>query len=91
MKKLDTLVEDIYNTLSVLGEGESLDVSEEVLEEFGNSMKEALRHWANPTPRDKETLRMSNIDMKSETEDTQKIEPHLFIKFLYGHLLEELV
>ena len=91
MKKLDTLVEDIYNTLSVLGEGESLDVSEEVLEEFGNSMKEALRHWANPTPRDKETLRMSNIgkplrqlwfDMKSETEDTQKIEPHLFIKFL---------
>ena len=91
MKKLETLVEDIYNTLSVLGEGESLDVSEEVLEEFGNSMKEALRHWANPTPRDKETLRMSNIgkplrqlwfDMKSETEDTQKIEPHLFIKFL---------
>ena len=100
MKKLDTLVEDIYNTLSVLGEGESLDVSEEVLEEFGNSMKEALRHWANPSPRVKETLRMSNIgkplrqiwfDMKSETEDPQKIAPHLFIKFLYGHLLEELV
>ena len=39
MKKLDTLVEDIYDKLSVLGDGESLDVSEEVLDEFGNSMK----------------------------------------------------
>ena len=48
MKKLDTLVEDIYSTLAVLGEGEALDVSEEVLDEFGNAMKEALRHWATP-------------------------------------------
>ena len=100
MKKLDTLVEDIYEKLSVLGEGEALDVSEEVLDEFGNSMKEALRHWATPRPRDKETLRMSNIgkplrqlwyDMKSESEDTQPLEPHLFIRFLYGHILEEVM
>ena len=90
-KKLDTLIEDIYSTLSVLGEGEALDVSEEVLDEFGNSMKEALRHWATPKSRDKETLRMSNIgkplrqlwyDMKSEGEDTQKLDPHLFISCL---------
>ena len=39
-KKLGTLVEDIYETLSVLGEGESLKVSEEVLDKFGKSMKE---------------------------------------------------
>ena len=100
MKKLDTLVEDIYDNLSVLGDGESLDVSEEVLDEFGNSMKEALRHWANPTPRDTETLRMSNIgkplrqlwyDLKSEGEETQPLEPHLFIRFLYGHILEEVM
>jgi len=100
MKKLDTLVEDIYEKLSVLGDGEALDVSEEVLDEFGNSMKEALRHWATPKPRDKETLRMSNIgkplrqlwyDMKSESEDTQPFEPHLFIRFLYGHILEEVM
>lgn len=99
-KKLDTLVEDIYSTLSVLGEGEALDVSEEVLDEFGNSMKEALRHWATPKSRDKETLRMSNIgkplrqlwyDMKSEGEDTQKLDPHIFIRFLYGHILEEVM
>ena len=100
MKKLDTLVEDIYDKLSVLGDGESLDVSEEVLDEFGNSMKEALRHWANPTPIDTETLRMSNIgkplrqlwyDLKSEGEETQPLEPHLFIRFLYGHILEEVM
>jgi len=100
MKKLDTLVEDIYDKLSVLGDGESLDVNEEVLDEFGNSMKEALRHWANPTPRDTETLRMSNIgkplrqlwyDLKSEGEETQPLEPHLFIRFLYGHILEEVM
>lgn len=100
MKKLDTLIEDIYSTLSVLGEGEALDVSEEVLDEFGNSMKEALRHWATPKSRDKETLRMSNIgkplrqlwyDMKSEGEDTQQLDPHLFIRFLYGHILEEVM
>ena len=99
-KKLDTLVEDIYDKLSVLGNGEALDVSEEVLDEFGNSMKEALRHWAIPKERDTETLRMSNIgkplrqlwyDMKSEGEDTQPLEPHLFIRFLYGHILEEVM
>ena len=99
-KKLDTLVEDIYDKLSVLGEGKALDVSEEVLDEFGNSMKEALRHWATPKPRDTETLRMSNIgkplrqlwyDMKSDGEDTQPLEPHLFIRFLYGHILEEVM
>ena len=100
MKKLDTLVEDIYDKLSVLDKGEALDLSEEVLEDFGNSMKEALRHWATPRPRDTETLRMSNIgkptrqlwyDMKADNTDKQPMEPHLFIRFLYGHLLEEVV
>ena len=100
MKKLDTLVEDIYDKLSVLDKGEALDLSEEVLEDFGNSMKEALRHWATPRPRDTETLRMSNIgkptrqlwyDMKADHTDKQPMEPHLFIRFLYGHLLEEVV
>jgi hypothetical protein len=100
MKKLDTLVEDIYDKLSVLDKGEALDLSEEVLEDFGNSMKEALRQWATPRPRDTETLRMSNIgkptrqlwyDMKADNTNKQAMEPHLFIRFLYGHMLEEVV
>ena len=41
-KTLDTLVEDIYNKLSALGKGEHLDIDEETIEQFGESMKEIL-------------------------------------------------
>jgi hypothetical protein len=99
MKKLDTLVDDIYKKLSVLGKGKSLNLSEESIEQFGESMKDVLRHWSTPTPRSTETLRMSNIgrpnrqlwyDMKTE-QQAQEIPPSTFIKFLYGHMLEEVV
>ena len=99
MKKLNTLVDDIYKKLSVLGKGKSLNLSEETIEQFGESMKEVLRHWSTPTPRSTTTLRMSNIgrpnrqlwfDMKTE-QQAQEIPPSTFIKFLYGHMLEEVV
>jgi hypothetical protein len=99
-KKLDTLVDDIYSKLSVLGEGKQLDVSEKELDELGESIKTALKHWAHPEPRNStETLRMSNIgrperqlwyDLNSE-ESNIPISPPTFIKFLYGHILEEVV
>jgi len=98
-KKLNTLVDDIYKKLSVLGKGKSLNLSEESIEQFGESMKDVLRHWSTPTPRSTETLRMSNIgrpnrqlwyDMKTE-QQAQEIPPSTFIKFLYGHMLEEVV
>ena len=99
MKKLNTLVDDIYKKLSVLGKGKSLNLSEETIEQFGESMKDVLRHWSTPNPRSVETLRMSNIgrpnrqlwfDMKTE-QQAQEIPPATFIKFLYGHMLEEVV
>ena len=99
-KTLDTLVEDIYNKLSALGKGEHLDIDEETIEQFGESMKEILYTWSHPSPRGKPTLRMSNIgrqprqlwyDMKSTDENQETISPSTFIKFLYGHLLEEIV
>ena len=99
MKKLNTLVDDIYKKLSVLGKGKSLNLSEETIDQFGESMKEVLRHWSTPHPRAAETLRMSNIgrpnrqlwfDMKTE-QQAQEIPPATFIKFLYGHMLEEVV
>ena len=98
-KKLNTLVDDIYKKLSVLGKGKSLNLSEETIDQFGESMKEVLRHWSTPHPRATETLRMSNIgrpnrqlwfDMKTE-QQAQEIPPATFIKFLYGHMLEEVV
>jgi hypothetical protein len=98
-KTLDTLVSDIYDKLSVLGEGGSLDIKEKDIDKFGESMKDILRKWSNPEPRSNERLRMSNIgrplrqlwfDVKSDKEP-EKIPPSVFIKFLYGHLLEEIV
>ena len=99
-KTLDTLVDDIYSKLSVLGEGKQLDVSEKDIDELGESIKTALKHWAHPEPRNStETLRMSNIgrperqlwyDLNSE-ESNIPISPPTFIKFLYGHILEEVV
>ena len=59
-RTVNTLVDDIYKKLSALGEGKSLDLSEEVIEQFGESMKDVLRHWSTPLPRSEASLRMSN-------------------------------
>ena len=100
MKNLDNLVEDIYSKLSVLGDGKPLDVSEKDIDALGESIKEVLHHWANPSPRSSDMLRMSNIgkptrqlwyDIKSENESTESLPPPVFIKFLYGHILEEVL
>ena len=100
MKNLDNLVEDIYSKLSVLGDGKPLDVSEKDIDALGESIKEVLHHWANPSPRSSDMLRMSNIgkptrqlwyDIKSENESTESLPAPVFIKFLYGHILEEVL
>tara|TARA_R100001129_G_scaffold148446_1_gene110073 strand:- start:4717 stop:5589 length:873 start_codon:yes stop_codon:yes gene_type:complete len=98
-KTLDTLVSDIYNKISVLADGKHIDLDPETIDQFGESMKDILYKWSHPEPRGKATLRMSNIGRKSrqlwfdmKSEDTaEKMPPSLFIKFLYGHLLEEIV
>ena len=35
MKKLDTLVEDIYDKLSALSDGKPLDIDDKTIDEFG--------------------------------------------------------
>ncbi len=99
MKKLNTLVADIYKKLSALGEGKSLNLSDEVIDQFGEDMKDVLRNWSTPLKRSEASLRMSNIgrpnrqlwyDLKSPTEP-QPMSPSTFIKFLYGHMLEEVI
>lgn len=98
-KTIDTLIEDIYTTLEPLTEGKPLDVSDELIEEFGEAMKQAFIGWARPTERDSNfNLRMSNIgrplrqlwyDSRAEAKDSS-MSSSLMVKFLYGHLLEEL-
>ena len=98
-KTLDTLVQDIYEVIEVLNEDEAIDIPEDMYEQFGRDMEDALRHWATPVDRPKNGLRMSNIgrplrrlwyDLNTEQEKEQ-IDAPTFIKFLYGHLLEVLL
>jgi len=99
-KTLDTLVQDIYNTIEVLADDEAIDIPEKMYEEFGRDMEDALRHWATPVERPKNGLRMSNIgrptrrlwyDLNLEGATKERINGPTFIKFLYGHLLEVLL
>ena len=93
-KELDTLVSDIYNKISVLSKGEHIDLDEDTIEQFGESMKQILYQWSHPEPRGDATLRMSNIgrkprqlwfDMRASEAQAEEIPPHVLIKFLYGH------
>lgn len=102
-KSLDTLVEDIYNTIGVLADGDKIKMSNKLLEELGIDIVSAVKEWATPVKRNKatsQTLRMSNIgrperqlwyDMHEERDTSSSIEPSTFIKFLYGHILEALL
>jgi hypothetical protein len=98
-KTLDTLVQDIYEVIEVLNDDEAIDIPEDMYEQFGRDMEDALRHWATPIDRPKNGLRMSNIgrplrrlwyDLNTE-QDKEQIDAPTFIKFLYGHLLEVLL
>ena len=40
-KQLDTVVQDIYDKVELLGQNKALDVTDEQIEDFGNYMKEA--------------------------------------------------
>ena len=100
MKKIENLVSDIYSVLSPLTKGEALDISDKDIDDFGEAIKDVVRHWATPKSRDSNTLRMSNIgkpgrqlwyDLKYKREESSFEDSHLPIKFLYGHLLEEVL
>lgn len=99
-KQLSTLVPDIYKLLEDLSAGEPLPLTEEALDKTMASMKEAIMHWATPRKRDTDfTLRMSNVGkpqrqlwFESRDKDTRgDVNGPTQIKFLYGHVLEELV
>ena len=99
-KPLKNVVPDIYKMLESVSQGEPLPITEEALDETMASMKEAIMHWATPRKRDTDfTLRMSNVgkpqrqmwDEKRDTDINSEVDGPTQIKFLYGHILEELV
>ena len=99
---MDNLIEDIYKALEPLSDGKRIALSEEDIENFGENIKKVMSSWANPAKRDtKFSIRMSNVgihprklwyDSKYKyTKEQNKIKPSTQIKFLYGHILEEVV
>lgn len=100
MKTLDTLIQDIYSSLEGLSSGEELNISEEELDLTLSRMKESILAWSKPREVDNVfRLRMSNIGRPLRQlwyESQSSSEPHVVsgstqIKFLYGHILEEIV
>ena len=98
--KLDTLVPDIYSHLEKLSDGTPLPLTEEEIDKTLVGMREALVSWATPRERDTNfTVRMSNVGKPSRQLWYEKRDPKgrggidgaTQIKFLYGHLLEEVV
>jgi|TARA_R110000744_G_scaffold78741_1_gene155051 hypothetical protein len=102
-KNLDTLVDDIYNIISALPNNKQIEITDEQLDLFGKEMAAALKHWSTPQvvgKKGKPALRMSNIgkpsrqlwfDVNSKVPHENSRPPSLYIKFLYGHLLEVLM
>jgi len=69
-----------------------------IVKDFGKSMEDLLWDQVIFKKRDKRTLRMSNIGktdrylwlLERETKQ-ERMLPHVLMKFLYGHMVEELV
>jgi hypothetical protein len=96
MKELSTLVDDIYETVTAITDGQ--EIPDELLDELGDKIKQTIKTWGTPQNRSKFKLRMSNIGRPArqlyysnrQTKDV-KHSPDTQIKFLYGHLLEDIL
>ena len=101
MNSLNNLINDIYKTLDPLCKNKSIEITNEAIEELGENIKDIFYGWRSVPDRNKKfTLRMSNIgkparqlwyESKSSNGDRGSIDPPTFIKFMYGHLLEEVL
>ena len=99
MKNLDTLITDIYSQLDGLSQGVALDINEDDLNLTLSRIKDGILSWSNPSERNKNfTLRMSNIGKPArqlwyesrDENNRQAPSAPTQIKFLYGHILEEI-
>jgi hypothetical protein len=98
-KSIYTLVDDIYKLMTTKEADESVDVEAEI-DKFGEAVKDLMRtEFARDRKRDTRTLRLSNIgrddrylwNLVHGTEIAEKITPNTYIKFMYGHLIEEML
>ena len=97
-KTIHTLVDDIYRLMETKEAEESVDVEAEI-ELFGENMKTLLRtEFGRKRTTDRRTLRLSNIGRDDRVlwnvvngTEKEEIKPATYIKFMYGHLIEEML
>jgi hypothetical protein len=97
-KTIHTLVNDIYRLMETKEAEESVDVEAEI-EKFGENMKALMRtEFGRTRTRDSRTLRLSNIGRDDRVlwnivngTEKEAIQPATYIKFMYGHLIEEML
>jgi len=94
----DTLVEDIYKLVSTKEVGEHIDFDDAV-ETFGENIKELMRsEFGAKRAHDSRRLRLSltgrtdkYIWNQYNGSEGEEIDSPTYVKFLYGHVIEELL
>jgi len=97
-KTIDTLVPDIYKLMKDRNSGKDVDVEAEI-DKFGEAMKDLMRKEFLPgSPRDGRKIRLSAVGRNDLVQwfsyngyRGERIKPHTLIKFMYGHLIEEML
>jgi len=98
MKNVYNLVSDIYKLMETKEVAEGVDL-DACVEKFGENVKELMRNEFGGKKRDGRKLRMSNIgrddrylwNVYNDVEKSDDIQGHTYVKFLYGHLIEEML
>ena len=97
-KTTDNVVADIYALMESKDADPSVDVEAEI-EKFGEGVKALMRtEFGRKKREDNRKLRLSNIGRTDRYlwnhvngTEGEKIQPHTYVKFMYGHLIEEML
>jgi hypothetical protein len=97
-KTTDTVVQDIYALMESKDADPSVDVEAEI-EKFGESVKALMRtEFGRKKREDNRKLRLSNIGRTDRYlwnhfngTEGEELQPHTYVKFMYGHLIEEML
>ena len=97
MKKLYSLVDDIYAVVASKEVPEDVDLYDEI-ERFGENCKRLMTNLFTEK-RDGRKLRMSNIgrddrylwNVVNNPDVQEEMTPNTYVKFMYGHLIEEML
>jgi len=98
MKSTYKLVSDIYKLVESKEVAEGVDI-EACIDQFGEAVKVLMRQEFTEKRDDSRKLRMSNIgredrylwNVYNDVDKGEDIQPHTYVKFLYGHIIEELL